>query len=109
MIAQQSPQQAQATAGTIAAIPALSPTPPNSPNPATSMAATPAAGKDYGPPSASTANMPSAISPAIRPLAAVPPPAGPLPNAEQLKTVFAVVGVLAVLYHAVRMLGSAVG
>jgi hypothetical protein len=42
--------------------------------------------------------------------AAIPAaPAGPLPNTDQIKTILAAVGVLAVLYHAMRLLGSAVG
>jgi hypothetical protein len=44
------------------------------------------------------------------PPAAIPTrPAGPLPTSNQLKTIFAAIGVLAVFYHALRLLGRAVG
>jgi hypothetical protein len=45
------------------------------------------------------------------PVAAVPAPsaAAPLSAAEQIKTILAAVGVLAMLYHAARLLGRAVG
>jgi hypothetical protein len=47
---------------------------------------------------------------AAKTVVAVPsPPTSPLPNADQLKTIFAAIGILAVLYVALRMLGSAVG
>ena len=49
------------------------------------------------------ARVPSAL------VAVAAPPPGPLPAAEQIKTILAMIGVLAVLYHALRMLGSAVG
>ena len=37
------------------------------------------------------------------------PPAGPLPGSDQIKTILAAVGIIAVLYHALRLLGWAVG
>jgi hypothetical protein len=44
------------------------------------------------------------------PTAAIPAsPTGPLPRADQIKSILALVGVLAVLYHALRFLGWAVG
>ena len=44
------------------------------------------------------------------PTAAIPaPPAGPLPTTNQIKSILALLGVLAVLYHALRFLGWAVG
>jgi hypothetical protein len=36
-------------------------------------------------------------------------PAGPVSTSEQVKTILALVGVVAVLYHALRLLGTAVG
>ncbi len=38
-----------------------------------------------------------------------PPPAGPLPAADQIKTILAAIGAIAVLYTALRLLGRAVG
>ena len=44
------------------------------------------------------------------PIASLPaPPAGPLPNTDQMKTFLAAVGILAVLFHAMRLLGWALG
>jgi len=37
------------------------------------------------------------------------PPAAPLPATEQIKTILAAIGAIAVLYHALRLLGAAVG
>ncbi len=34
---------------------------------------------------------------------------GPLPTTDQIKTILAAIGVIAVLYHALRLLGRAVG
>jgi len=48
--------------------------------------------------------------PSATPAASLPSPlARPLPTADQIKTILAAVGVLAVLYHALRLLGRAVG
>lgn len=44
------------------------------------------------------------------PIASLPaPPTGPLPKADQIKAILALIGVIAVLYHALRFLGWAVG
>jgi len=44
------------------------------------------------------------------PVASVPAPlAGPLPTASLIKTILAAIGALAVFYHALRLLGAAVG
>lgn len=44
------------------------------------------------------------------PIASLPAqPAGPLPKSDQIKAILALVGVIAVLYHALRFLGWAVG
>ncbi len=44
------------------------------------------------------------------PVSAIPAmPADPLPNTNQIKTILAAVGIIAVLYHALRLLGWAVG
>ena len=40
---------------------------------------------------------------------AAAPPAGPTSTSDQIKTILALIGVVAVLYHAMRLLGSAVG
>jgi hypothetical protein len=42
-------------------------------------------------------------------VAAASPQNGRLPSIDQLKTLFAAIGVLVVLYQALRLLGSAVG
>ncbi len=48
--------------------------------------------------------------PASVPIASLPaPPTGPLPDTNQMKTFLAAVGILAVLYHAMRLLGWALG
>jgi hypothetical protein len=48
--------------------------------------------------------------PSAAPPASIPaPPPGPLPAADQIKTILAAIGVVAVLYHALRLLGKAVG
>jgi hypothetical protein len=45
-----------------------------------------------------------------KPIAAMAMPSkGPLPSTDQLKTIFAAIGVLAVFYAAMRLLGAAVG
>ena len=42
--------------------------------------------------------------------AAIPAPAaGPLPNIDRIKTILAAIGLIAVLYHSLRLLGTAVG
>lgn len=42
--------------------------------------------------------------------AAIPaPPAGPLPTTEHIRTILAAIGIIAVFYHALRLLGWAVG
>jgi hypothetical protein len=93
MIAQQSPRDP----APLAAIPAT---------PAT---ATATAGRESSSIQPAVAEKP-ADGAAARPLVAVAaPPPSPLPALEQIKTILAVIGVLAVLYHALRMLGSAVG
>ncbi len=38
-----------------------------------------------------------------------PSPAGPLPSIDQIKTILAAIGVIAVLYQALRLLGWAIG
>jgi hypothetical protein len=44
------------------------------------------------------------------PVAAIPAsPAGPLPSSDQIKTILAAIGILALLYQALRLLGWAVG
>ena len=40
---------------------------------------------------------------------AAAPPAAPTSMSDQIKTVLALIGVIAVLYHAMRLLGTAVG
>ncbi len=46
----------------------------------------------------------------VAPVAAIPAtPAGRLPSTDQIKTILAAIGVLAVLFHAMRLLGSVVG
>ena len=53
------------------------------------------------PPQTQTSSIPTASVPS--------PPTGPLPSTEQLKAILAAIGVIAVLYHAIRLLGRAVG
>jgi hypothetical protein len=52
-----------------------------------------------------TRNAPSVAAPASLP----PPPAGPLTATDQIKTILAAIGAIAVLYSAMRLLGRAVG
>ena len=55
---------------------------------------------------------PSSPAPKLSPVptAAIPaPPAGPLPTTDQIRSILALLGVLAVLYHAVRFFGWVVG
>jgi serine protease Do len=48
--------------------------------------------------------------PPAAPPASIPaPPANRLPNTDQMKTILAAIGILAVLYHSLRLLGRAVG
>ncbi len=52
----------------------------------------------------------AATTESAAPTAAIPPkPAEPLPSSDQIKTILAAIGVIAVLYHAMRLLGRAVG
>ncbi len=56
------------------------------------------------------ANPPLVNGVGAKPLVPVaPPPASSLPGADQIKNIFALIGVLAVLFFALRLLGSAVG
>jgi hypothetical protein len=51
-----------------------------------------------------------AVPTASAPVAAVPAsPLGTLPNSDQIRTILAAAGIIAVLYHALRMLGWALG
>ena len=88
--------------------------PPRDPAPLAAIPTTPAAATTTAERESSSIQPAVAEKPAdgfaSRPLVAVAaPPPGPLPALEQIKTILAVIGVLAVLYHALRMLGSAVG
>ena len=57
-----------------------------------------------------SSSAPSQAQPAPMPAASVPDPSpGPLPNTDQIKTILAAIGVIAVLCHALRLLGRAVG
>jgi hypothetical protein len=62
-------------------------------------------------PEARPVNNPPAVRAAdAKPLVPVaPPPASALPGTDQIKNIFALIGVLAVLYFALRLLGSTVG
>jgi len=61
-------------------------------------------------PASEVAGKTSAEQTTAIPIASLPaPPAGPLPNTDQMKTFLAAVGILAVLYHAMRLLGWALG
>ena len=101
-------------AGPPAQVADASPGPPRSLSPATlspvpaiaappAVSAWPARAESHGVSAADAAAHPT-------PAVAIPaPPAGSLPSTDQIKTVLAAVGVIAVLYHAMRLLGSAVG
>ena len=102
-------QQSQANPPLLAAIPAATPI-------VTTAARAPNSAPDVSRGSASLApvpTLPSLAGPAqvsSAPMASIPTrPAGGLPSGDEVKTVLAAVGVITVLYHAMRLLGRAVG
>ena len=118
-------QQQRRNPAPVAAIPVAMPTAPATPVPAAPLAAAPIGSRSvvtseassYSPPMVRVPTLPATAESGRTPslpvaaIAASPaaPPAAPLPTTEHIKMVLAAIGVIAVLYHALRLLGAAIG
>jgi hypothetical protein len=118
LIAQQRPQQLPAAPPVVAisatpatASPSVTPVAGSQASPVTVGGHSFAPGVGDKPSSARPSTSPQVVREGnAKPLVPVtPPPASPLPGADQIKNILAIIGVLAVLYSAFRLLGSAVG